>query len=280
MESLSALSKLVRSEDWNALREVLAPEVHQLINEWDSLPSGKKAELAGFALGSHGSDIFIPGALTKAVAKGLKGAQELSRIYKGLQTAEQTLLLESVAGLESGAKIGEVIQTTQKTITLGEELGYSVREMAQLKQAGKLETTVSNTLENISKNPVTRESFELFYKAQEFLKPYEEFMPEVQCKELIHKTGVSTFSKPTGIPENFRVRISDKGAGLIYMHPEHTHTSIRIMPGKSYSPLPYQQKPYVIHMKDGKALDKFGNKLSSKEVPEAHIPYDEFVYRD
>gem|GEM_PF-4894912 len=32
-------------------------------------------------------------------------------------------------------------------------------------------------------------------------------------------------------------------------------------------------------MQDGKALDKFGNKLSNEEVQEAHIPYDEFIYR-
>jgi hypothetical protein len=32
-------------------------------------------------------------------------------------------------------------------------------------------------------------------------------------------------------------------------------------------------------MKDGQALDKFGNKVN-KKAPEAHIPCDEFVYRD
>ena len=65
-----------------------------------------------------------------------------------------------------------------------------------------------------------------------------------------------------------------------YLHPKHTHTSIRVMPGKPHSPFPYQQKPYVIHMKDGKYIDKFGNKLLNGDAPEAHIPYNEFVYRD
>ena len=104
-------------------------------------------------------------------------------------------------------------------------------------------------------------------------------MSESQARDLIHQTGIRTFPRPQGIPENFRVQISEKGAGIIYVHPEHTHTSIRIMPGKPHSPLPYQQKPYVIHKKDGKALDKFGNKLNNIETPEAHIPYEEFVYR-
>jgi hypothetical protein len=50
------------------------------------------------------------------------------------------------------------------------------------------------------------------------------------------------------------------------------------MPGKLHSPNPKQQKPYVIQTKDGKAFDKYGN-LISPEQPEAHIPFEEFIYR-
>jgi hypothetical protein len=32
-------------------------------------------------------------------------------------------------------------------------------------------------------------------------------------------------------------------------------------------------------MKEGKALDKFGNPVA-KNTPEAHIPLDEFIYRN
>ncbi len=109
-EALTLLSKLAFSEQWSALSEILAPEVHQLVEEWDALSSDKRGELAGYAFGKYGSDILIPGALAKAVSKGLKGAQELTTVYKGLQTAEKTLLLESVAGLENGARIAEVVQ--------------------------------------------------------------------------------------------------------------------------------------------------------------------------
>jgi hypothetical protein len=111
------------------------------------------------------------------------------------------------------------------------------------------------------------------------LKPYKEFMSEFQCKELIHKTGIPTFPRPAGIPENFRVRISNKGAGLMYVHPSHTHTSIRVMPGKPHSPFPYQQKPYVIYKRNGNTLDKFGN-VVDPAAPAAHIPIEEFVFRD
>jgi hypothetical protein len=96
---------------------------------------------------------------------------------------------------------------------------------------------------------------------------------------LIHQTGVRTFARPQGIPENFRVKISGKGAGIKYMHPKHEHSYIRVMPGKPHSPLPHQQRPYVIHVENGEAFDKFGNKVN-KNSPEAHIPYEEFVYRD
>ncbi|MDE3046686.1 MAG: hypothetical protein KGJ02_08635 [Verrucomicrobiota bacterium] len=64
-----------------------------------------------------------------------------------------------------------------------------------------------------------------------------------------------------------------------YVHPTNTHLSVRVMPGKPHSPHPHQQKPYVIQMKSGQAVDKHGN-LVPKESPEAHIPLDEFIYRD
>lgn len=50
------------------------------------------------------------------------------------------------------------------------------------------------------------------------------------------------------------------------------------MPGKPHSPFPYQQKPYVSHLKNGNFLDKNGNVVSRKD-PAAHIPVEEFVYR-
>ena len=64
---------------------------------------------------------------------------------------------------------------------------------------------------------------------------------------------------------------------MIYMHPENTHISIRVMPGKSHSINPYQQKPYVIYKKHGNTVNKFGSvvELSSEA---AHIPFDEFIY--
>src|SRR5206468_1163455 len=112
--------------EWKMLAKALAPEVHQLVVEWDTLSSEKRGELAGYAFGKYGADILIPGALAKAVSKGLKCGTEVSAIYKNLRAADQALLLESLAGLKSAAKIEEVVVAAKETAFLGEELGITV----------------------------------------------------------------------------------------------------------------------------------------------------------
>ncbi len=279
-EALTLLSDLARSGAWSTLSEVLAPEIHQLVTQWDTIPSDKRGEMAGYAFGKYGADILIPGALVKATARGLKGAQEISAVYRGLQTAEKTLLLESAAGLGNGAKIGEVVQANQRAFTLGEELGYTTQEIGKLKQTGKLQETLTHTYEEISRNPAWRESYELFHRAQELLKPYtKKPLPELQVRELIHQFGIRTFPRPEGIPDNFLVMVSNTGAGMVYVHPTNAHIRVRVMPGKPHSPNPSQQKPYVVQQKSGQAFDKHGN-LIQLEKPEAHIPLEEFVYRE
>lgn len=62
-----------------------------------------------------------------------------------------------------------------------------------------------------------------------------------------------------------------------YVHPTNTHTRIRVMPGKPYSPNLKQQKPYVIYRKHGKILDNFGNIVDGASE-EAHISLEEFIY--
>jgi len=63
-----------------------------------------------------------------------------------------------------------------------------------------------------------------------------------------------------------------------YVHPDHEHTYVRVMPGKPHSLNPCQQKPYVSYVKNGQYLDKYGKVINGKS-PEAHIPIDEFVCR-
>jgi hypothetical protein len=107
------------------------------------------------------------------------------------------------------------------------------------------------------------------------LSPYKgKYMPESQIRNLIKEAGLEAVPRPNGIPENFRVKISKRCSGIIYAHPEHEQTSIRIMFGKSHSPYPAQRKPYAIFQKDGKFYDKFGNAYLSESV-EVHIPIED-----
>ena len=124
----------------------MSPEIHQLVTEWDTLPSDKRGELAGYAFGKHGADIAAPGAVAKIASKSAKGARELAAVLKNLQRAEGTLVLETAAGVGNTARVGEIISNGKNTALLADKLGFTAREMGQLKQAGKLETTLMSKL--------------------------------------------------------------------------------------------------------------------------------------
>ena len=124
------------------------------------------------------------------------------------------------------------------------------------------------------------ESIGKFKKAEKILARYTgQYLTEIQARKILHRAGVKTFARPKGIPNDYLLKLSNDGGGMIYKHPNNTHLSVRVMPGKPHSPFPHQQKPYVLQMKDGKALDKHGNLVSKKNAG-AHIPLNEFVYRE
>ena len=277
VDSLTQLAILVRNDEFGVVAEVLSPELHQLVTQWDSLSSETRGELAGYAVGKLGTDLIAPGAIAKVASKSVKSAKELVAIGKNVKMAQEILILETATGIGIPAKIADIVEMGKKTAALGEEIGLTTQEIGQLQQAGKLETTIAKAYDHLS--PSMKESFELYDSAQKFLKPYKGFMAESQAKELIHQAGVRTFPRPQGIPDNFRVKITDKGAGMKYVHPTDEGTFIRVMPGKPHSPSPYQQKPYVCYQKHGNTLDKHGN-IVDKEALQAHIPYEEFVYRE
>lgn len=138
-EALTLLTSLARTEQWNVLGEALAPEAHQLITEWEAIPSDQRGELAGYAFGKYGADIIVPGALAKALKRGVKGAQELNAVYKSLKTAENTLVLESVAELESGTNVKRIIHN--KAASHAETYKINIREINEL---GKNQLTNEN----------------------------------------------------------------------------------------------------------------------------------------
>lgn len=269
-DSLVILTKLVKTQAWASIAETLSPEICDLVVNWDLLSSYERGERAGYAFGRHGTDFLTPAV----AAKGLKVCQELVTLTKGLRLAEKTLLLETANAIPKGAKI---IDANKQVIFMAEELGMPAKTIGQFKSAGKLEATVSEKVAQLT--PELQQSYMLFKEAEAFLKPHKNYMTEAQARELIHQANIRTLPRPPGIPENYRIKLSDTGAGIKYVHPENTGIYIRVMPGKPHSPYPSQQKPYVVQMKDGKAFDKKGN-LIEGHLPEAHIPLEEFVYRE
>jgi hypothetical protein len=81
-------------------------------------------------------------------SKSLKSAQELVAVCKNIQIVQETLILETAAGIGSSAKITEVIEMGRKTAFLADELGFTAKEMGQLKQAGKLEQAIDSACES------------------------------------------------------------------------------------------------------------------------------------
>lgn len=277
-EAFSQLAALAKNDEWGVIGQALSPDIHTLVTEWDSLTPEQQADLSGHALGKHGADILLPGALAKVTLKCAKGAKELAAVCRNLKLAQETLVLETAAEIGSAAKVGEVIKAAEQSSFLAEELGFTSKELGQLHKAGTLETTLAETYEHLAL-PM-QESIKLFKNAQKNLKVHAKIpLGEEAARRYIHETGIPTFTRPKGIPENYVVRITERGAGMEYVHPENRHLSVRVMPGKSHSPHIHQQKPYVVQMKDGKAFDKFGN-LIPHESPKAHIPLDEFIYRE
>ncbi len=153
-DALSTLARLARDDEWGVIGEVLSPEIHQLVTQWDTLPSDKRGELAGYAFGKHGADIAAPGAVAKIASKSAKSARELAAVLKNLQKAEGTLVLETAAGVGNTAKVGEIINAGKASSFIGEELGFTAKEMGQLQKAGKLEQAIDSACESwLAKSP-------------------------------------------------------------------------------------------------------------------------------
>jgi tetratricopeptide (TPR) repeat protein len=278
VDSLSQLVTLVKNDEFGVVAEVLSPELHQLITQWETLPSETRGELAGYAVGKVGTDLLAPGAIAKITSKCVNSAKELAAICKNIQIARETLILETASGIGVPARVSEIVEMGKKTASLGEELGFTAQEMGQLQKAARLEPTITKHYDHLSLS--MQESIKLFEQAGDKLKPYQGlYMAEWEIRELIHSTGIPTFTRPKGIPENYRIKLSDKPGGIKYVHPRDEGTYIRIMPGKPHSKNSSQQRPYVNQRINGKSLDKHGNLVSNKSE-EAHIAIEEFIYRE
>jgi tetratricopeptide (TPR) repeat protein len=205
VESVSTLVELIRKDEWGVVAEALSPEMHQLATQWDSLPQIKRGELAGYAVGKLGADILLPGGLAKVTLKSVKSAQELAAVCKNLQIAQKTLLLETAAGIGNSAKIAEVVRNGQTMMALGEELGFNPREIAQLKQARKLQGAIDAAFESLINKPgyevlkaAINEERHVKFIIDYFDKPAKELQKSIKSLEKLiaeHKDKIANPSK-------------------------------------------------------------------------------------
>lgn len=142
VEFFSRLAELVKKDEWDIIGKSIAPEIYELVQEWEILPSDRKGELAGYALGKHGMDIMAPGALAKVASKSLKSAKELAAVCKNIKVAEEVLVLEAMTEIGNSTKIAETIQNTR--LGIAKNLGFSTYEVAQLEDIGKIGNFAKN----------------------------------------------------------------------------------------------------------------------------------------
>lgn len=86
----------------------------------------------------------------------------------------------------------------------------------------------------------------------------------------------SLAAKEVTAPKGWITTTSKKGGGTVFKDPNNPHNIIRQMPGNPTSPNLAQRSPYVKFMKDGKFYDAKGNPLTSGDLPDAHIPLNQF----
>ena len=97
--------------------------------QWDTLPSETRGELAGYAVGKLGMDLIAPGAVAKVASKSMNNAKELVAVCKNLQIAQETLVLETAAGIGIPMKVAEIVEMGKTKVALGEGLGLINKEI-------------------------------------------------------------------------------------------------------------------------------------------------------
>ena len=93
--------------------------------------------------------------------------------------------------------------------------------------------------------------------------------------------GGGRLERPLGIPRDWRVVLSNKGGGVIYINPNNPNDRIRVMPGIADSPHSNQRRPYVVDQNWGAYVNRDGRPVGGsdpKRHPDVHIPYDVYFF--
>jgi RHS repeat-associated protein len=96
---------------------------------------------------------------------------------------------------------------------------------------------------------------------------------KVAARGVVPKPG--TRVRPTGVPENWRVRPSDSPGGVKYSDPKNPGNQVRVEQGNPNSPYPSSREPYVRDLRNGQYRDVQGNVVPRND-PAGHIPLDQY----
>ena len=135
------------------------------------------------------SGFAAPGAIAEIISKS---ARELAAVLKNLQVAEETLILETAAGVGDTIKLGEIINAGKTSAFMGEELGFTAKEMGQLQKAGKLEGAINSRLDRL----VSQSESEVFKAAvskDSHVKMVRDYL-EKPAKEI--QKSIRSYEKP------------------------------------------------------------------------------------
>lgn len=150
-QAFASMAQMAYTQQWAELSQCVAPEVCQLVNEWDLLTPREQGERAGYIFGKYGGDILIPGATAKVISKGINGAKDIVLAAKNLQTAEQTFALEALAQSASNSGVLLDVSTVYKELKTAErahflESGSGLENSAKFSEVVQLEKRISEWL--------------------------------------------------------------------------------------------------------------------------------------
>lgn len=222
IDSLSQLATLVKNDEFGIVAESLSPELHQLVTQWDTIPSETKGELAGYAIGKLGMDLMAPGAVAKVASKNINSAKELVTICKNIQIAQETLVLETASGIGISEGISEIVEMGKKTVTVGEEFGFTAQEAIQLQKTGKLEDAINSRL-NILVSQSESEVFKTAISQDIHVKMVRDYLDK-PAKEI--QKGIKSYEKQIALHQEKIANPSKFIPHWNELHPERQYALI------------------------------------------------------
>jgi hypothetical protein len=116
-------------------------------------------------------------------------------VCKNFQIAQETLVLETAAGIGNSTKIAEIVRNGQTMMALGEEVGLTAHEMAYLKQAGKLEGAINSGLEKLVSQSES-EALKVAISQNKHVKMVKDYLDK-PAKEI--QKGINSYEKQIAI---------------------------------------------------------------------------------